>query len=256
MPKRETAPVGAPCWVDLMTSDQAETAKFYGDVFGWTVDDPGPEYGGYKNFHLGGVPVAGCMGEAGEGGMPTNFWSVYLASDDAQKTVDAAAANGGQVLLAPMAVIALGTMAMVTDPGGDAVGIWQPGEHKGFGILAETNAPSWFELHTQNYAETVKFYEKVFGWDTHTMADGADFRYTTLGEGDGQLAGIMDASQHPEGAQSGWAIYFGTDSTDASVAKVEQLGGKTVEPAQDTPYGRLAVVTDSTGATFRLVQDS
>ena len=40
-------------------------------------------------------------------------------------------------------------MAVVTDPGGDAIGIWQPGLHKGFGIFGEPGTPSWFELHTR-----------------------------------------------------------------------------------------------------------
>lgn len=33
-----------------------------------------------------------------------------------------------------------------TDPGGAAIGRWQPGEHQGFGIYSEFNAPTWFEL--------------------------------------------------------------------------------------------------------------
>ena len=67
MPLRAEAPIGAPCWVDIMTSDPAKTQAFYTELFGWTVDDPGPDYGGYVNFHRDGVPVAGCMGHSGEG---------------------------------------------------------------------------------------------------------------------------------------------------------------------------------------------
>ena len=39
----------------------------------------------------------------------------------------------------------------------------------------------------------VETHREVFGWDTHAMSDTPEFRYTTLGEGESQLAGIMDA---------------------------------------------------------------
>ena len=51
----------------------------------------GEEYGGYINFSKDGVGVAGCMRNDGQSGVP-DVWSVYLATDDIQKTADAAAA--------------------------------------------------------------------------------------------------------------------------------------------------------------------
>ncbi len=153
-----------------------------------------------------------------------------------------------------MDVMDLGRMSMLLDPGGAAIGIWQPGLHKGFGVLGEPGAPSWFELHTRSYDDAVRFYREVFGWDTHTMGDEPEFRYTTLGEGDDALAGIMDGTGHlPEGVPSHWAIYFGADDTDATVDQVAKLGGSVLDPPQDTPYGRLAVVADCNGASFRLM---
>jgi predicted enzyme related to lactoylglutathione lyase len=48
-------------------------------------------------------------------------------------------------------------------------------------------------------------------------------------------------------------VYFEVADVDAALARVPALGGTIVEPAQDTPYGRLARVADRTGAPFRLV---
>ncbi len=155
--------------------------------------------------------------------------------------------------LEPQQVMTLGTMAMVADPGGAAIGIWQPGEHKGFGLLAEPGAPGWFELQTREYDAGIAFYRDVFGWDTHVASDEPDFRYTTSGEGDGALAGIMDGAPHLGDAPSSWSVYFAVADTDAALQKAEQLGGATVVPAVDTPYGRLATATDVTGAVFKLV---
>ena len=58
MPRRDDAPIGAPCWVDLYTSDPERTQAFYNELFGWTCETAGPEYGGYFNFSKDGVQVA------------------------------------------------------------------------------------------------------------------------------------------------------------------------------------------------------
>ena len=253
MPKRDDAPIGAPCWIDLFTTDPDKSRAFYGDLFGWTSTEPNADFGGYINFSKDGDLVAGCMGNDGTQGVP-DMWSVYLATDDAQKTADAALASGGQIHVAPMAVGDLGTMALLADNGGAAIGIWQPGEHTGFGVLAEPNTPGWFELHTRAYDDAVRFYRDVFRWDTHTQGDTPEFRYTTLGEGDSQAAGIMDATSFlPDGVPAHWSVYFQVADTDATLARIAELGGTTVQPAEDTPYGRLAIAADSTGAIFKLV---
>jgi len=149
----------------------------------------------------------------------------------------------------------LGTMAVVTDPGGAVICIWQPGLHQGFGVLNESGAPCWFELHTRDYQAEVSFYREVFGWDTQVMSDTSEFRYTTLKQGDDWLAGIMDASSFlPDGVPTHWSVYFGAADTDAALARVVDLGGSIVTAAQDTPYGRLATAADLTGAHFKLVQ--
>ena len=253
MPKRDAAPVGAPCWVDLFTADLDRARSFYGEVFGWTSESAGPEYGGYVNFSKDGVLVAGAMANDGSTGQP-DHWSVYLAVEDAGATVDAASAAGGEVIVPAMDVMDLGRMAVVTDVGGAAIGIWQPGLHKGFGVHAEPGAPAWFELHTRDYEASVAFYQKVFGWSTSVTGDTPDFRYTTLGEGEDQQAGIMDATAFlPDGVPATWSVYFGVADADATVAKVTELGGALTQGPDDTPYGRLAVCTDPTGATFKLV---
>ncbi len=144
-------------------------------------------------------------------------------------------------------------MVVVTDAGGAAIGGWQPGLNKGFGVIDEPGAPNWFELHTRDYEASVRFYEDVFKWDAHTVSDAPEFRYTTLGEGADALAGIMDASAFlPDGVPAHWSIYFGTADTDASVARVADLGGSVITPPEDTPYGRLATCVDPTGAPFKL----
>jgi uncharacterized protein len=253
MPTRDAAPLGAPCWIDLMTSDTEACRTFYSQLFGWGTGAPMEDLGGYYNFTKDGVAVAGCIGRRAGSSVPP-AWSIYLASDDADKSVDSVAFNGGQILVAATEIAHLGTMAYVTDPGGAGIGIWQPGLHQGFGVLGEPGSPTWFELHTRDYDDVVAFYRGAFGWDTTVMSDSEAFRYTTLGSGYDALAGILDASSDlPEGSRGQWSVYFGTEDTDASLARIVALGGEIVTPAEDTPYGRLAAAADPTGAVFKLM---
>ncbi|MGH3795908.1 MAG: VOC family protein [Pseudonocardiaceae bacterium] len=156
--------------------------------------------------------------------------------------------------VAAMEVGELGTMAVVADPGGAGIGVWQPGLHQGFGVFGEPGTPSWFELHTRNYQAVVDFYRTVFDWDTHVVSDTPEFRYTTLRHGESWLAGIMDASGWlPDGVPAHWSVYFGVADTDVALVKIADLGGQVLMAAEDTPYGRLAAAADPTGAQFKLV---
>jgi predicted enzyme related to lactoylglutathione lyase len=253
MPTRDTAPIGAPCWTDLLTSDTARSRAFYTELFGWEAEEPNEQFGGYINFTRGGVRVAGCMTTEPGSGFP-DAWGIYLATDDAAKTVDVATANGGQVVLGAMPVGDLGTMAVITDAAGATIGMWQPGQHPGFVVLGEPGAPSWFELQTRDYDRSIAFYRNVFRWDAQPVSDTAGFRYSTLQDGDTPLAGIMDAAGFlPDAVPSHWMVYFGVSDTDDAVARVTALGGSIVSPAEDTPYGRIAGAVDATGARFKLV---
>jgi len=251
MPTRDKAIIGAPCWIELDTPDVPGARAFYAELFGWSSEEPNPDFGGYFNFTHGSARVAGGM--ATPPGMP-DVWSTYLATDDIQRTLDDAKTHGGQVILEAMPVADLGVMGFLIDPSGGHIGVWQPGEHQGFGVVNEHGAPSWFELHTRDYDRALEFYRSVFGWQTETVSDTPEFRYTVLTHGQDKLAGVMDASAFlPEGVPSHWTVYLWVDDPDAALAKVTSLGGMILEPAQDTPYGRLATAADPGGVRFKLM---
>ncbi|HWA65790.1 MAG TPA: VOC family protein [Mycobacteriales bacterium] len=244
---------GIPCWMDMMTSDEAKTREFYSELFGWTAAEGAPEFGGYFMFLRHDVPVAGAA-PLQPGMEADETWKVYLAVEDARKTLAVATASGGAEVTPAMDIADLGTMAIISDAAGAKVGMWQAGTFAGITVRGEVGAQAWFELHTLAYDENVAFYRDVFGWDAHSMSDTEEFRYTTLGEGDGAVAGINDSAIHagPD-FRSEWGVYIAVDDTDATLAKAVALGGSQVQPPRDSPYGRLAEIADATGCRIKLM---
>jgi predicted enzyme related to lactoylglutathione lyase len=253
MPARTHTLAGAPCWIDIMTSDAEATRTFYSRLFGWEALEQSEEFGGYFMWARDGVPVAG--GVPAEPGQPApGAWTVYLAVDDATKAVESATAAGAQVVVPPTTVGDAGVMAVLIDPTGAAVGLWQAKEFAGISTVGEPGTTGWFELLTRDYDGAVAFYRDVLDWDAHTMSDTPDFRYTTLGEDRDAQAGIMDASGFLDAGQSPyWGTYFVVDDTDATAARIGELGGTVIEAAHDTPYGRIATATDPDGSRFNVM---
>ncbi|HEX4082691.1 MAG TPA: VOC family protein [Acidimicrobiales bacterium] len=254
MTTREKAPVGAPCWADLWTSDVEGSRRFYRELFGWESGDPDPAFGGYFMFTRHDVPVAGAMGDMGDM-KADNTWKPYLATDDMTRTVSDAGENGAQVVVPAMPVADLGIQSVLVDPTGAAIGAWQPGTFPGFTVIGEPGAPSWFELHTRDFAAATAFYGSVFGWELELIGDSDEFRYAAarVPGSDDEVAGIMDASGFlPDGVGPSWSVYWEVADARASAAQVRELGGSVVDDAQDTPYGTIATVADPAGAPLRL----
>ncbi len=251
-----TRPNGAPCWIDLLTSDTGRAREFYAGLLGWTAGEAAEQFGGYFMFMRDGVPVAGCMPKvAGVPGMEgPDMWGVYLSSPNAKGTAEAALAHGGSLREGPMDIADLGSEAVLTDPAGARIGLWQAHSFPGNTVFGEPGTPAYFELITREYEQAVGFYRDVFGWEPHVASDTPEFRLTALRDGEETIAGIMDGSGFlPEGQPGSWLFYVKVADTDAALAKVTELGGAVTEPAMDTPYGRLAGASDPTGARFKLV---
>jgi predicted enzyme related to lactoylglutathione lyase len=248
MVTRDTAwQAGTPCWVDL-GADVQQAATFYRALFGWQVEQLQPPEMGYWGCTLDGRRVAG-LGTKQDDSQPS-AWTTYLGTDDADDTVARVKAAGGQVLVEPMDIAEEGRMAIAVDPAGAVFGIWQSGRHTGVEVANELGAITWNENMTGDFEGNQKFYADVFGYSYDDMsAEG--FQYATMSVGGSVVGGIGKADGHPH-----WMTYFAVENTDATVAKVQELGGTVVTPAKDTPYGRMATVTDDQGTTFSVMDQS
>jgi predicted enzyme related to lactoylglutathione lyase len=243
--------LGEPCWVDYTSTDVARAREFYSSLFGWTADEAGAEYGGYVTFRKDGRAVAGLGPVMGD--THRDAWLTYLLVDDAETSENAAGAAGAEILAPTMAVGDQGRLAVIADPGGAVVGMWDPIQHRGFELVGEVGAPSWHELYARSYPAQVEFYGKVFGWSMQVLGDTADFRYVTFGDPDAPAGGVYDADgMLPEGVPSHWVVYFGVSDATAASQRVVELGGTVVRDPWDSEFGRFAQATDPLGGLFFL----
>jgi predicted enzyme related to lactoylglutathione lyase len=243
-------------WVDLVTTDLEAATAFYTGLFGWETEDmpmPGGD-GVYRFFRLGGrdAAAAGPMPpEMAAQGIPSH-WNVWVASDSADETVERAAAAGGQVLMAPTTLGPSGRLAMVADPGGAAVGVWQADQHIGAGVVDEPGAMTWWEVNTRAFEDCQRFYGQVFGWDAEPL-EAPGVRYVTWKLGGRTVGGMLEMTPEWEGIAPHWMAYFAVSDTDQAAERATASGGSVGAPPFDTAFGRIAVLSDPSGGHFSVV---
>jgi uncharacterized protein len=243
---------GTPCWVDLGVADIAKACAFYAELFGWEAQPGPPEAGGYTVCRKDGRQVAGIGPKMGPAGEPS-AWTTYLATSDVTGTAGKIKTAGGALLMGPMDVMGLGWMALATDPGGAVFGLWQAGRHTGVELANEPGSLTWSENLSRDFDGNKAFYQAVFGYEYGDIGS-AGFRYATLKAAGTEVGGIGDLdSSFPAEVPAHWSVYFAVEDTDAAVATVAGLGGSTVRPAWDSPYGRIAIVADGDEAVFSLI---
>lgn len=252
---------GTSAWLDLSTTDTARTVQFYGGVFGWQFEDLGEGFGHDHLIRSGGALVGGLMNVAGMTGpagdaLPPE-WGVYLSVDDADARTARAQEAGAAAIVPPDAISETGRMAIIQDPTGAGIGLWQAGTLDGYEFTGRPGSPVWFELMTHRYDDAAAFYTAVSDAELVPMGEEMDegeddFRYATNGSGESASWGLCDAAgMMPEEAM-GWRVYFGVESTEQALAKVRELGGSVLDGPIDSPFGRITTIADPEGASFQI----
>jgi hypothetical protein len=113
----------------------------------------------------------------------------------------------------------------------------------------------WHDLMTTDVDAAKAFYTALFPeWALSTLPMEGGFHYDMIGAGGSDFGGIVSLDGIV-GVPSHWIGYVAVEDCDATVAKVEQLGGRCVMPAVEMPnIGKFAVVHDAQGAHFKPFQ--
>ena len=247
---------GAPCWIDLFTSRPRPCPSFYGELFGWTAESAGPEYGGYINFSKDGAPRRRRHAQRRRRRHARRVVGVPRRRRRRGHGRRAPTAAGGTVIVPAMAVGPLGTMAVVTDAGGAAIGMWQPGEHRGFGVQGEAGradvvraAHPRLRRRGGVLRDGLRLGRPRRRATRRSSATPRSARATASRPGSWTPSGFL-----PEGVPAHWSVYFGVADADATRGHGRRAGRHRRHAGDDTPYGRLAQLTDPTGAMFCIQQ--
>ncbi|OIJ66554.1 VOC family protein [Streptomyces mangrovisoli] len=243
---------GTPCWADAMFSDVEGAKRFYGEVLGWTFGEASSEYGNYTQAYADGKAVAAVVppmpGQEGQ-----SQWCLYLASPDAAATAAKIREHGGEVLMEPMQVGDFGTMCLARDPGGAVFGVWQGGVHKGFETVATPGAYGWAEVFTREPGKSDAFFPAVFPYTVKELQDDAvDYRMFHVGA-DPVLGCMKMGDEFPPEVPAYVNVYFVVPDCDEAVAKAGKLGGVLRFGPMDSPFGRMASISDPQGASFSVI---
>jgi predicted enzyme related to lactoylglutathione lyase len=249
MGERSAYAPGTFCWADLGTTEAAAAKAFYTTVLGWEADDlAAGEDGVYTMFRIGGRDVAALYEmDAAERGQLPPHWSSYVSVGDVGAVATRARELGAAVVADPFDVMDSGRMAVVRDPGGAHVHLWQPGRHIGAGRVNEPGCMVWNELATPDVGRAAAFYRDLLGWQAEPDATG----YATIRNGDGPNGGIRPLQ---DGEVPSWLVYFATGSCDEAAARATEGGGAVVAGPMDVTVGRIAIVRDPQGAVLALYE--
>ena len=251
---------GLPCWFELETTDEAAALRFYGALFGWS-DDPQPLPGG-SNYHmqrLGSDAVAAVQRQRpdqAQMGIPPH-WNVYLSADDVDAVAAAVPGLGGRVMAPPFDVMEFGRMAVITDPTGAVVCLWQPRAHIGSGRVSEPGAMTWAELVTPDPSSAAGFFTALLGLRADSMEMGPGQEpYTLLAaEGGEARAGLLKLTPDMGPMPPAWVPYFDVSAADAAASGARDNGGNVIaEPFEVPGVGRIAWLQDPQGAVFGVIE--
>jgi predicted enzyme related to lactoylglutathione lyase len=180
---------------------------------------------------------------------------VLVRVDDAAATVAKAVALGGKAD-PPVDVRTNGRMALLTDPNGALLGLWEPRSKEGFTCDRHAHgAPTWFETITSDDARAVAFYRALFGWTAEAQHPTAGMTYHVLSLDGAPIGGVMTKNAHLPDVPPHWGTTFCVRDADAAVARGAALGGKVCIPVHElTGVARFALLQSPQGVSFHLVQ--
>jgi uncharacterized protein len=200
---------GGFSWVGLLTSDIDSATSFYGDLFGWEAVDG--DASGYAIFRLDGEDVALVYEitdtQRSLGATPN--WASFVSIADVVLTAACAAELGGAVAIPPYDAAGAGRIAVIQDPAGARLSLWEPRAHPGPRRTGAIGTCCWNELATPDLGRARRFYSDLFGWRIVLGDDGgATIRTAHLVEGG--MRGLAEDAIRDEPTR--WLPYFAAES--------------------------------------------
>ena len=264
-----TYPHGVPSWIDLTVTDLDAAQAFYGELFHWTYEvmtPPGAPR--YVVAQLDGQDAAG-LADLGGIGDRVGVWSTYVAVDDIDAAVASVVTAGGTQVSPPEAAGEGGWSAIIADPAGVELRLFQAKRRPGAQAINRPGAWNFSDLHTDE-PTGIDFCASVFGWEVertpyatvvrvpgygdHLEATvDPDIRLRQADAPPGFADVIGGVAPNDPGLPPHWHVTFSVADRDEAVNHAEQLGATLLGTSQDD-WTRKALIRDPQGAVFTASQ--
>ncbi len=247
---------GSFCWIELGTSDANGAKQFYGDLFGWGINELPMEHGSYSMLTLENLEVGACyqLTEEQKNQDVPPHWLPYISVDDVDTTTEKVEAENGNVLMGPLQVMDAGKMSLLQDPTGATFGIWQGQRHIGSKIKNVPNSYCWVELGTNDTDAAEQFYSHLVNWEPKHQ-DFEGMKYTTFKNGPVSEGGMYKMPPEMDELPSHWLVYFNVEDCDDTVNRAKSLGAQVLKEPEFIPtVGKFSVLQDPQGAVFAVIK--
>lgn len=248
-----TRNVGHFVWHEHLARDPKAAVAFYTDVLGWKTEPFGP--GEYTMWVSAQGPLGGTMKlpeEAAKMGAPPH-WMGHVQVENLDETVELAQKLGGKIYKEPTDIPNVGRFAVIADPQGADISIFQPNEAMAPHDETKEGEFCWNELMTSDQEAALGFYSKLFGWKKMSETDmGTAGTYMIIGDGEKPFGGIM---KQPKGMPTPpmWVYYTETASLENTIGRATGRGATVMNGPMEVPGGgQVAQLMDPQGAMFAL----
>jgi uncharacterized protein len=243
---------GTFSWVELSTPDADGARRFYRELFGWQTESAS------ASATLDGAAVA-AISEQPErqrsAGVPPH-WLSYVTVASADDTAARVGGLGGELHAGPFDVANRARVAIVADPTGAMLGIWEARSAIGAERVNDPGCLTSNELATDDVDTAASFYEGLFGWSIEQVG-GDGPKYWLIhhgGAAEGRNGGMRELGPAEAGMPPNWIPYFTVTSIEDTLASAGELGGGTLVGPTEIPAGRFAALRDPQGAAFSVFE--
>jgi predicted enzyme related to lactoylglutathione lyase len=244
-------PTGRFVWFEYVSKDDRRAQAFYGELFHWRTKDVPLPHGTYTMITTAaGHDAIGGYLQPLANAPQQPYWLPHLQVSNALETALKVKSLGGRVVREAVRIGDLGTMAVVTDPLGSLLALWQPSRPDGTGNYRGCEgAWIWNELRSEEPDRSIAFYRAIAGFDVQRSSSPQ--RYDILKTGGVGRGGVTKM----EGIPARWMPYVKVADADATIARARALGGSVVVPPEVLPgVGRVAIFKDPLGAAIGVMQ--
>ena len=244
MGERTSYAPGTFSWAELLTSDADAAKAFYTSVFGWEYrDNPVGEGQVYSTALRDGKDVAALYASE----QPPH-WNCYVTVESADASAARASELGATIAAEAFDIFDVGRMAVIVDPVGAALCLWEPKSHIGATLVNASGAMTWNDLITPDPEASASFYGDLFGWTTEEIPETNGYR--VIKNGEHENGGMMPLDPRMGATPPNWMPYFGHEDLGRLLEEVGGLGGQVLNGPVGMWEGAIAVLSDPQGAAF------